>query len=195
MKILYAIFAMALITACGGKKSTESSEGSVLEGVQDIVSNAEDIAERQAALKDMQPLGEQDFLSWAPNTFMSLPKKESTEKYLPMDKYGYSGYNTYYKGEDKSIQLEVFDGAGSSIYSRYAGMLSTDAMSQERENYYEKNVERDGTMVYEWYDSKRNDCAMMFIVSDRFVVNITGSGFPPDQIWENIGEFNLDKLN
>jgi len=163
--------------------------------VKDIVSNAGNVAERQEELKSMEPLTEQDFMNWAPDEIMGLNKKESTEKYLPFDKYRYSGYAAAYKGDDKTIRLEVYDAAGSTIYSRYAGMLSTDAMSQERENYYEKNVERDGVMVYEWHDSKRNDCSLMFISSDRFVITIKGEGYSPDEVWENIDEFDLDELN
>jgi len=192
--LLASLFAL-LTSSCGGS-SKEAKDGmKVLEGVKDIVSNAENMSERQEELKSIEPLNEDDYFNWAPDEVMSLPIKESTERHLPFDKYRYSGYAASYKGNDKSVRLEVFDCAGSTIYSRYAGMLSTNAMSQERENYYEKNVERDGTIVYEWYDSKRNDCNLMFITNDRFVVTIKGEGFSPDEIWENIDDFNLDDLN
>lgn len=194
-KILSLVILVLFISACGSGKNETNEAMTALNGMKDIVSSAGDISERQNELKEMQPLTKDQVLQWAPESVLGLPKKESTERYLEKDKYGYSGYNTYYKGQDKSIQLEVFDGAGSTIYSRYAGMLSTDAMIQERENYYEKNVERDGVMVNEWYDSKRNDCSLFFIVDDRFVVNIKGSGFSPDEIWNNLSEFKLDELN
>jgi len=193
--LLSFTIAITFLAACGGGTKDAKEGMKALESVTDVVSNAGNVAERQEELKSMEPLTEQEFMNWAPDEIMGLKKKESTEKYLPFDTYRYSGYATSYKGEDKTIRLEVFDGAGSTIYSRYAGMLSTDAMSQERENYYEKNVERDGTMVYEWHDSKRNDCSLMFISDDRFVVTIKGEGYSPDEIWSNIEDFKLTNLN
>lgn len=183
-----------LFTSCGGS-SNEASEGmKALEGVKDIVSNADNVAERQKELSEMEPMSKEGFLQWAPESVLGLPKEESTEKHLPYDEYRYSGYFTVYSNNDKTIRFEIFDGAGSMIYSRYAGMLSTDALSQERENYYEKNIERDGIMVNEWHNSERNDCGLMFIVEDRFVVSIKGEGFSPDEIWKNLEDFKLSEL-
>ena len=188
------LFMLTLLSSCGGDSKEAQKGMKALQGIKDIASNAGNVDEQQKALEEMSPLSGDDFLEWAPASVIGLPKKQSTEKVLAFEKYNYSGYNTYYKENGKSIQLEVFDGAGSNVYRRYASMLSTDAMNQERENYYEKNIERDGMMVNEWYDSKNNASGLLFIIQDRFVVSIKADGFSPDEVWDNLEDFKLDEL-
>jgi hypothetical protein len=212
MKKKYALlFAMMLIlSACGNKedKSTQGSsnvEKSAEDMSKDEVKNLQEAGEKMASevdkltsdeLKSATPLTNEQLKELLPDKINGMERKK-----FSVGQLGMHIVDASYEDGDKTISLSILDGAGEAG-SAMIGMMQmgiSAGAETEDENGYMKPIEIDGEKGVEKQEKfnggEKVENSITLIVSERFMLTVTGNGEDVDELRKVINKHNLiDKL-
>lgn len=188
MKYPLVLLLVTLLVSCGG--GNEQKEA--LESVAAYMSTAEERAEQQKKLQELDPLVEEDYSTLFPDQFMGMER--TSTNYLPYEKYNYSGYSALYKGNDRRMKITIKDGAKSGIHGTYSGMLQNPMTIRDDERGYEVIEERDGKNVNISFTKDRMLTLFLYAHNNRYIIEADGMGIPVDDAWTNLQKLPFDQL-
>lgn len=190
-KLWYAAWLVSgLLWACGGGTSEGSSwqsDQATAEALGKAVMNTD--------LSEVTPLTEEELETWFPETLVGMPFKSAQPG--SMSRLGISGIGANY-GEpgDKYIAVVVTDCAGPKA-GMAAGMfrpLATSELDQSSESGYERTVTENGIRAVESFSQYENNYTLSIFYKERFAVSLNGYSVTRDELWEAVGELQLDRL-
>ncbi|KIM06153.1 MAG: hypothetical protein KU29_09165 [Sulfurovum sp. FS06-10] len=215
MKTKYALILATLLifSGCGEQKEDGAKvESANIEKSSEVIEKQEVESLKDAGehlmkeigkitsddLKKATPLSNEQLKALLPNTLDSMKRTA-----FSVGNMGMHTVDGIYKDGDKSITLSIMDGAGE-VGSAMIGMIQMGInMGGERqdENGYMKPIEIDGQKGFEQQEKFDNDNgnrvknSITLIVSERFMLMLTGTGVEADKLNELIKKENLvDKL-
>ncbi len=195
--------ALALVTAtiaCKENKKTDSSDEIVKDDIvgeiTTVVSNAKNSASQLDILTETTPMSPSEYQAWLPKTVLNIPLTMNTvndHAEIPEQ-----GILAVYESGDKNIELRLIDMVGSQakLLAVHQNTIGKEYNDREEKTHYRKAVKKQGYVANETHDygGNRMYSFLKFIHDDRYLVSIKANGFSPDEIWNNINEFNLNKL-
>ncbi|TQV61992.1 MAG: hypothetical protein FNT15_08200 [Sulfurovum sp.] len=212
MKKKYALlFAMMLILSACGNKEDNSTQGSsnVEKSAEDMnkdeVKNLQEAGEKMASevgkltsdeLKSATPLTNEQLKELLPDKINGMERKK-----FSVGQLGMHIVDASYEDGDKTISLSILDGAGEAG-SAMIGMMQmgiSAGAETEDENGYMKPIEIDGEKGVEKQEKfnggEKVENSITLIVSERFMLTVTGNGKDVDELRKVINKHNLiDKL-
>ncbi len=200
-----SLFIFSGITSCNsdaGKKIKETKDqienvASIAQNASKIEKNAKDMEARMEELKKIVPFNSDKFKKWMPEKLGQFTRT-SYEFQNIMGCNGLLKFSNKDAENEKTLEVSIFDGAGeagSAIYASYA-MLSglVGSVESETESSIERIVERNGKIAKETIHKESNNCEIMTIISDRFLVNIEAEGIDIDEAWKLLDELKVKDL-
>lgn len=194
LTLLAGILAAGLITSCSGQSENSKS---------DPVTTTEPVA-REVSAEDSEtmetssanPMTPAEYEAWVPQSILKVPLTESS----PNDHSDIpaQGIRAYYDNDaGKNIELRITDMTGELANHKIAYEMTIGKERNDRDwgSHYRKAVERQGYVANETHDMNKLYTFLRFIHDDRYLVSIKANGFTPDELWNNLNEFQLDKLN
>lgn len=193
LTLLAGILAAGLITSCSGQSETsESDPETSTESVAREVS-ADNPESNESTVAPMSPA---EYEAWVPQSILKVPLTESgpnDHSDIPAQ-----GIRAYYDNDaGKNIELRITDMTGELANHRIAYEMTIGKKRNDRDwgSHYRKAVERQGYVANETHDMNKLYTFLRFIHEDRYLVSIKANGFTPDELWNNLNEFQIDKLN
>ena len=202
-KLLMCVFALSLISC----SKTETKEEKKSGGFSDIVSgvknansmsnSVQDVTKNIEELKAMTPLSNEELKAAFPETLMGMKRTEISVGNAAM--MNLSSATAKYKSDDnKSVTIEVMDGAGEMGSAMVASMIM--GMSGEREKTtetgFEKTTQINGmkALVSEDKTESYVNSKIQIIVKKRYYISLSGKQISYEDLQQVLGMMNLDKL-
>ena len=202
-KLLMCVFALSLISC----SKTETKEEKKSGGFSDIVSgvknansmsnSVQDVTKNIEELKAMTPLSNEELKAAFPETLMGMKRTEISVGNAAM--MNLSSATAKYKSDDnKSVTIEVMDGAGEMGSAMVASMIM--GMSGEREKTtetgFEKTTEINGmkALVSEDKTESYVNSKIQIIVKKRYYISLSGKQISYEELQQVLGVMDLDKL-
>ena len=203
-KLLMCVFALSLISC----SKTETKEEKKSGGFSDIVSgvknansmsnSVQDVTKNIEELKAMTPLSNEELKAAFPETLMGMKRTEISVGNAAM--MNLSSATAKYKSDDnKSVTIEVMDGAGEMGSAMVASMIM--GMSGEREKTtetgFEKTTQINGmkALVSEDKTESYVNSKIQIIVKKRYYISLSGKQISYEELQQVLGMMDLDKLN
>ncbi len=202
-KLLMCVFALSLISC----SKTETKEEKKSGGFSDIVSgvknansmsnSVQDVTKNIEELKAMTPLSNEELKAAFPETLMGMKRTEISVGNAAM--MNLSSATAKYKSDDnKSVTIEVMDGAGEMGSAMVASMIM--GMSGEREKTtetgFEKTTQINGmkALVSEDKTESYVNSKIQIIVKKRYYISLSGKQISYEELQQVLGMMDLDKL-
>ena len=202
-KLLMCVFALSLISC----SKTETKEDNKSGGFSDIVSgvknansmsnSVQDVTKNIEELKAMTPLSNEELKAAFPETLMGMKRTEISVGNAAM--MNLSSATAKYKSDDnKSVTIEVMDGAGEMGSAMVASMIM--GMSGEREKTtetgFEKTTQINGmkALVSEDKTESYVNSKIQIIVKKRYYISLSGKQISYEELQQVLGLMDLDKL-
>lgn len=203
MKLHVRITMLALLTitiACKESKKTDNSnevvKDDMVEEVTAVVSKAKNSASQLDILAETTPMSQLEYQDWLPKTVFNIPLVRNTvndHAEIPEQ-----GILAVYESGKRNIELRLIDMVGSQaqLFAVYQNTIGKEYHNREEKTHYRKAVKKQGYLANETHDygGDRMYSFLQFIHDDRYLVSIKANGFSPDAIWNDINEFNFNKL-
>ena len=160
-----------------------------------IISNAKEIQEESAKLKEVTPLTNEELKTWLPEKVADLSRTG-----FKVGKTGYMNVASIegtYKAEDgRELRVEIMDGAGEIGSALMVGMGAANKMEveEEDERKHLQTITKNGVKAKQTYYKKRDDTELQFIYSGRFMVIVRAKDTKPEKTWELVEKLNLESL-
>ncbi len=142
------------------------------------------------------PMTPAEFEAWVPQSIFRLPLTESgPNDHSDIPEQGIVAY--YDNDTGRNIELRINDMTGELENTRIAFemIIGKERNNRDYGSHYRKAVEHDGYVADETHDINKRYTFLRFIHGDRYLVDIKANGFTPDELWSNLNEFQLNKLN
>jgi len=212
LKLLSALLAAILITNCGNPKESNESVENEKEtaGIADVVkgvSNLDNLTdgtkkmeELQAKLKSEKPLTSEELKAFLPENLDGLKRTSYSAGSL----YGagvISGNAAYTLDDQKSIEINIIDGAGESG----AAVVSLAQMGfmMDSENITDTEVEKTGEFegrraktrdTKEEEGSTEKSSEISYLEKDRYLITLKGEGYSLDELKGFVSKLNVGAL-
>ena len=164
-----------------------------------IASNSEKTIDQMNILAEMEPVTHSSLKSWLPENIDNYKRTfYSTGEMAAAGVISFKSKFTNQEEKDKVVQIEVIDGAGSSIAGMFISSLqrSFDAeIEEETEESYKKIVERKGLKAMEEQNDKYKKSSLQFVRNNRFHIKLEGKNITVDELWKMAEKLNTEKLN
>lgn len=190
-KLWYAAWlAIGLLWACGGATS-DGNGGQSDEAMAEALGKAV----MSTDLSEVTPRTVEELETWLPETLLGLSLKSSQPG--SMSKRGISGIGANYgEPSDERVIVTVTDCAGPEG-GMAVGMfrpLFTSEFDQSSESGYERTVTENGIRAVESFSQYENNYTISIFYKERFAVSLNGYAVSRDELWEAVGELQLDRL-
>lgn len=197
--LIYLILPLLSLMACGQTSEAEQQAKVVPDNIASettsIIKNAKTISAKVEEARGLTPMTPAEYEAWFPETILLLPRMESgpnDHSEIPTQ----GAYLRYGNDSKKNIELRIMDMTGELANTMIAFDMTIGKKRNDRDwgSHYTKAVERAGYVANETHDKNKLYTFLRFIHADRYLVSIKANGFTPDELWENITEFQLNKL-
>jgi hypothetical protein len=195
--------AMLFMLSCSNspKKETEekSSISKAIEGASNLgkfAKSGEKMEAQIETLKKLTPLSKDELKTVIPETVGDFKRKSYSAGNSVADLNTVQG--EYSKGDEKTISINVIDGAGesgSAIVSLLAMGLNMDAESESNGTVV-KNLEIDGVRysTEETKTDSRVSSTLKFLHNERYAITLTGEGYSLAEVQDFLKKLDLSSL-
>lgn len=199
--ILAVVMLFMLSCSNSPKKETEekSGIGKAMEGagnLSKLAKSGEKMEAQIEKLKKLTPLGKDELKTVIPENVGDFKRKSYSAGNSVADINTVSG--EYSKGDEKTISINVIDGAGeagSAIVSLLSMGLSMDAESESNGTVV-KNLEIDGVRysTEETKTDSRVSSTVKFLHNERYAITLTGEGYSLAEVQDFLKKLDLSSL-
>lgn len=202
-KLLMCVLALSLISCSKNETKEEKKSG----GFSDIVSgvknansmknSVQDVTKNIEELKVMTPLSNEELKAAFPETLMGMKRTEISVGDAAMMNLS-SATAKYKSDEDKTVTIEVMDGAGEMGSAMVASMIM--GMSGEREKTtetgFEKTTQINGMKALVSEDKTENyvNSKIQIIAKKRYYISLSGKQVSYDELEKVFNAIDLNKL-
>lgn len=176
------------------KKVKEVKEG--VSNTQSVLKEANNLQDDIKELTEIKPLTNEELKAWLPDDVNGM--KRTSFKTGAMGMMNIASLEATYTTEDKekSIKIEVIDGAGEMGAFATAGlrMVFSQEFEEETESTTRKSTTRKGTKAIEEYNKNSNRSEIQFMKDRRFYIKATGTNMEIDELWKLIDKMDVDDL-
>lgn len=207
-KITLSAFSLLMLISCGNDNPISKTIGSIKEttneikkvnesvgGITNLKKNASSMSENIERLSKLEPLSNDDIKNWLPNEISNLKRSAFKTGDLAMMKI--SSASATYNNDDKSkeLNISIIDGAGELAASSVVGMTMgiVQDFEEQDDRGYRKTTERDGQRIIEEFRNGNSNIKMF--AENRFMFEAKGRNIDPDELWQLIKAFNIQKLS
>ena len=178
------------------KESTTISGTTSIKNMDKNAERTKMIKKRRAELEKLTPIDEAKFKSWAPETLGDLKRTSMEFKTSPVK----GEVNYWNEGNGKTVEINIFDGAGDDGSFRFGGEANYTGL--EKEGFEEKIGgaevyqvrKRAGEYSGEHYYQSDNSSKISTIVEDRYIISASGNKMSTDELWKYIESMNFKDL-
>jgi hypothetical protein len=176
-----------------------SESGKAVKGFSKLASAAENTVEQMNRLSEIEPVTQSSLKSWLPENIDNYKRTYySTGEMAAAGVISLKSKFTNQVENDKVVQIEVTDGAGSGMGGMYISGLQRNldlGIEEETENSYKKVVERKGLKALEEQNDGAKKSSLEFIKNDRFYVKLEGKNVSAEELWNIADKLKIDRLN
>lgn len=176
-----------------------------------MMENLQKMQEDIERLKVLEPLTNDQFKKWFPETLGKLERISISVGELEIAGPATISvsYNTtdepefletddgkdVFNKNNKTFSIAVMDGAGSgaTIFAQTVMMANMNVETKD-ENTQVKQVDVNGITAQQTYHEETNKTGIHFIHTDRFSISITGLHMDPEETWGYFEKFDLKDL-
>ncbi len=191
-------FCLLFLLSCADNPVTKK-----MKEVKEQVSNSQSVLEEASDMQDdikelteTTPLTNEELKAWLPEDMAGM--KRTSFKTGAMGMMKIASIEATYATEDKekSIKIEVIDGAGEmgAFATASLRMVLSQEFEEETEYSSRKTITRKGTKAIEEYKKDTNQSEIQFMKDRRFYIKATGEGMEIDELWQLIDELDVDDL-
>jgi len=200
--LLSAIF---FLSSCGkggdnqsnNNQQSESEEKSGIKSVDDFVDNMKEAQKNMEAGQKYEVVDFRELKAILPESLGDLTRTNAQGEKSGAMGFTISKADANYNTEDysQSIDIEITDLSGATGVAGLAawGWAMTD-IDKETETGYEKTTKYKGYKAFEKYDNQGQYGSIEVLVSDRFMVSVSGNNVPIEIIKSAIEEIDIRKL-
>lgn len=194
LTLLTGFLAAGLIMSCAGQSENNESDPRSTTGTVAREVSAEDSDTMETPT--VKPMTPAEYEAWVPQSILNVPLTESgpnDHSDIPTQ-----GIRAYYDNDaGKNIELRITDMTGELANHKFAYEMTIGKERNDRDwgSHYRKAVQQQGYVANETHDKNKLYTFLRFIHEDRYLVSIKANGFTPDELWNNLNEFQIDKLN
>lgn len=202
-KLILSILTLTLMSCSKTETEPEKKSGGladIVSGVKNyntISSSLDEITKNIEVLKKTTPLSNDELKAILPENLMGLKRTEISVGDTSM--MGLSSVEGKYKSEqDKSIEVQVIDGAGEMGSAMVSSMMMGLSGDREKttETGFEKTTEIDGMKAIV-SEEKNNDVIsseIQIIAKKRYFLTVKGKGISYEELAKAFGEINTSGL-
>ncbi len=176
------------------KKMKEVKEG--VNNTQSVLKEANSMQDDIKELSETKPLTNEELKAWLPDDVNGM--KRTSFKTGAMGMMNIASLEATYSTEDKekSVKIEVIDGAGEmgAFATASLRMVFSQEFEEETENTIRKSSTRGGTKVIEEYNKNSNRSEIQFMKDRRFYIKATGTNMTVKELWDLVDEFDVEDL-
>lgn len=191
-------FCLLFLLSCADnpvtKKMKEVKEG--VSNTQSVLKEANSMQDDIKELTETTPLTNEELKAWLPDDVDGM--KRTSFKTGAMGMMNIASLEATYATEDKekSIKIEVIDGAGEmgAFATASLRMVFSQEFEEETEYSTRKSTTRKGTKAIEEYNKNSNRSEIQFMKDRRFYIKATGEGMGIDELWELVDELDVEDL-
>lgn len=191
-------FCLLFLISCADnpitKKVKEVKEG--VSNTQSVLKEANNMQDDIKELSETKPLTNEELKAWLPDDVNGM--KRTSFKTGAMGMMNIASLEATYTTEDKekSIKIEVIDGAGEmgAFATTSLRMVFSQEFEEETESTTRKSTTRKGTKAIEEYNKNSNRSEIQFMKDRRFYIKATGTNMEIDELWKLIDKMDVDNL-
>lgn len=176
------------------KKIKEVKEG--VSNTQSVFKEANSMQDDIKELSETKPLTNEELKAWLPDDVDGM--KRTSFKTGAMGMMNIASIEATYATEDKekSVKIEVIDGAGEmgAFATASLRMVFSQDFEEESEEKTRRTVTKKGVKAIEEYNKRRNQAVIQLFQDRRFYIKATGVGMEIDELWDYIAEMDVDDL-
>ena len=204
--LFFAVIIGSMLISCGGNKSSEDGDNGSM-GISETIGGIRNLNKAGDAAKDWEkiqerlvtetPLTNDELKTMFPETLAGMKRNSFSMGEAQMMGMN-SGQATYNDDDGRSVEVSIMDGAGETgagMVAMYAITLSMET-EQQTETGYTKTTKFKGNRATvsenisnDWVNSE-----ITTLVSDRFIVSLSGSGLNLNELENVFSELNLKSL-
>ena len=212
--LLAATCLLIISTFCLGqvRENPEQAQPD-LSDINSMIENIQNMQNFGSSLKGLEPLTNEQLKGWFPESLNGLARIsiDLGSGTMPNVTTAQATYNTTDQPEfispdghadelnkmNKTIRVEVMDGAGPTGSQMIASMSMMSSMNFEKEDEreHQKFVEVNGIRAQEKFNKQTIRTELNFVHKDRFMIAITATHMDPEECWEHVGLLALDNLS
>lgn len=202
-KLILGAIALTLVSCSKSEMNTEEKSG----GLSDVVSNvknysklttsAEGLSKNIETLKQLTPLTNEELKAILPEELLGLKRRE-----LSVGDNAMMAISTaeakYSDGENKSIKVEIMDGAGETGSAMVSILMMSLNMNKEKttESGYEKTSDINGNkaIITENNNGSSLTSKIQTVAKNRYLISLDGNDIAFDDLKKALDELNLSAL-
>lgn len=177
--ILSLFFTGFCLAACNNNRpkgvtvTSEDGKTKTTVDVSQAAGAADEMQKKIEELKKLTPLTTDQLKAMLPEELMGMKRSNFSANSM----MGFATAEATYKneGDDKRIELSIFDcagEAGAGIYS--LNFWTRMSMQSENDNGYTKSIDFNGGKAVETYEKSNDQYELTFVASDRLLVSVKG---------------------
>lgn len=186
------LFAGILLVSC---KNNDKAPGKLEQGTS-MGKTVSDLAKQSRALKNTEPVTEEEFKGWFPKTLQGLELRNIAKG--PLTGHGISGAVAQYEGTGKkNFSVTINDGAGKKgmmLLSQFATIRHLKPEQDQDENKQQKFYDNKTILGIEAVYKNEKKVVIDFLYKSRFAVNLEANGLEKEAVWEAIEDLDIDEL-
>ena len=171
----------------------------VKEGVsntQSVLKEANTMQDDIKELSETAPLTNEELKDWLPDEVEGMKRTSFKTGAMGMMKIASIEATYATENKEKSIKIEVIDGAGEmgAFATASLRMVFSQDFEEESEEKTRRTVTKKGVKAIEEYNKRRNQSVIQLFQDRRFYIKATGEGMEIDELWDYIAEMDVDDL-
>ena len=204
--LFFGVIIGSMLISCGNNKSSKDDNSGSM-GISETIGGLRNLNKAGDAAKDWEkiqerlvtetPLTNDELKTMFPETLAGMKRNSFSMGEAQMMGMN-SGQATYNDDDGRSVEVSIMDGAGETgagMVAMYAITLSMET-EQQTETGYTKTTKFKGNRATvsenisnDWVNSE-----ITTLVSDRFIVSLSGSGLNLNELENVFSELNLKSL-
>jgi len=184
-----------------------------LSDINSMIENMQQMQNPENQQQNNQPLSYEQLAPWFPEALNGLTRTkigqasgaipnmlavQATYNTIDQPEFiGPDGHSDEVNKMNKTIRVEVMDGAGPTGSQMLASMNMMSSMNFEKDDgrEHQKVVDVNGIRAQETFDKVRIRTVLNFVYQNRFMIAITTTHMDPEECWSYVALLGLDSLS